>query len=50
MCYRNQDKHRSDGPLGFYADFTYLPEQDWLPESAAQSRNVVHSQQPRTEE
>ena len=25
-CYRNQDKLRSDGPLGSYADFTfYLP-------------------------
>ena len=24
-CYWNQDKLRSDEPLGFYADFTYLP-------------------------
>ena len=24
-CYRNRDKLRPDGPLGSYADFTYLP-------------------------
>ena len=23
-CYRNRDKFRPDGPLGSYADFTYL--------------------------
>ena len=22
-CYRNRDKHRPDGPLGSYTDFTY---------------------------
>ena len=24
-CYRNRDKLHPDGPLGSYADFTYLP-------------------------
>ena len=24
-CYRNQDKLRPDGPLGLYADLTFLP-------------------------
>lgn len=28
----------------------YLPEQDWLLESAVQSRNAVHLQQQGTEE
>ena len=27
-CYGNRDKLRPDGPLGSYADFTYLP--NWM--------------------
>ena len=27
-CHGNRDKLRPDGPLGLYADFTYLPTHD----------------------